>query len=31
LVASMLHYGEYTVSQIKQYLIECGLKVRIFS
>jgi cyclase len=29
LVASMLHYGEYTVPQIKQYLTAKGLKIRI--
>lgn len=29
LVASMLHYGEYTVPQIKQYLAAKGLKIRI--
>lgn len=29
LVASMLHYGEYTVSQIKEYLIGRGLKIRM--
>lgn len=28
LVASMLHYGEYTVGQIKEYLVERGVKVR---
>ena len=28
LVASMLHYGEYTVKQIKDYLIGRGLKIR---
>jgi cyclase len=28
LVASMLHYGEYTVGQIKEYLVKRGLKVR---
>ncbi len=28
LVASMLHYGEYTVREIKEYLVERGLKVR---
>ena len=31
LVASMLHYGEYTVSQIKEYLIGRGLKIRMAS
>jgi cyclase len=29
LVASMLHYGEYTVGQIKEYLAKRGLKVRL--
>ena len=29
LVASMLHYGEYTVNQIKQYLTGRGLKIRM--
>jgi cyclase len=28
LVATMLHYGEYTVSGIKKYLTEQGIKVR---
>ncbi len=28
LVASMLHYGEYTVGQIKEYLAGRGIKVR---
>jgi cyclase len=28
LVASMLHYGEYTVAQIKEYLAGRGMKVR---
>jgi len=28
LVASMLHFGEYTVSQIKEYLAGRGIKVR---
>ncbi|MCS6993659.1 MAG: imidazole glycerol phosphate synthase subunit HisF [Anaerolineales bacterium] len=28
LVASMLHYGEYTVAQIKEYLAGRGIKVR---
>ena len=31
LVASMLHYGEYTVKQIKDYLIGRGLKIRMVS
>jgi imidazole glycerol-phosphate synthase subunit HisF len=29
LVASMLHYGEYTVGEIKEYLAGRGLKIRI--
>jgi cyclase len=29
LVASMLHYGEYTVGEIKTYLAGRGLKVRV--
>jgi cyclase len=29
LVASMVHYGEYTVSELKQYLHERGVKVRM--
>lgn len=29
LVASMLHYGEYTVGEIKEYLAERGIKVRM--
>lgn len=29
LVASMLHYGEYTVGEIKAYLAERGLKIRL--
>lgn len=29
LVASMLHYGEYTVAQIKEYLVGRGLKIRM--
>lgn len=29
LVASMVHYGEYTVSELKQYLHERGVKVRL--
>jgi imidazole glycerol-phosphate synthase subunit HisF len=28
LIASMLHYGEYTVGEIKSYLAERGVKVR---
>jgi cyclase len=31
LVASMLHYGEYTVEQIKGYLAERGIKVRMMN
>lgn len=29
LVASMLHYGEYTVAEIKDYLVGHGLKIRM--
>lgn len=29
LVASMLHYGEYTIGQIKSYLVGRGLKIRM--
>jgi len=29
LVASMLHYNEYTVAEIKSYLVERGLKIRV--
>ena len=29
LIASMVHYGEYTVSGIKQYLHDRGLKIRM--
>ncbi len=29
LVASMLHYGEYTVQEIKEYLANRGIKVRL--
>ena len=29
LVASMVHYGEYTVSQLKQWLHDKGVKVRL--
>ena len=29
LVASMLHYGEYTIIEIKQYLYERGIKMRM--
>lgn len=28
LIASMVHYGTYTVSEIKTYLDSCGVKVR---
>jgi cyclase len=28
LVASMLHYGEFTVREIKEYLMAKGIKVR---
>ena len=28
LIASMLHYGQYTVKQIKDYLISRGIKIR---
>ena len=28
LIASMVHYGAYTVSEIKTYLDSCGVKVR---
>lgn len=28
LIASMLHYGEFTVGEIKEYLTERGIKVR---
>ena len=28
LVASMVHYGEYTVPELKQYLAERGLPIR---
>jgi cyclase len=28
LIASMLHYGEYTVGEIKKYLAERGVKIR---
>lgn len=31
LVASMVHYGQYTVGQLKQYLHERGLKIRMSS
>jgi len=29
LVASMVHYGDYRVSRLKQYLHEQGLKIRM--
>lgn len=29
LVASILHYGEYTIREIKEYLAQCGVKVRL--
>ena len=29
LVASMVHYGEYSVSGIKRYLDDRGLKIRM--
>ena len=29
LVASMVHYGDYRVSGLKQYLHEQGLKIRM--
>lgn len=29
LIASMLHYGEYTVNEIKKYLIKQGVKIRM--
>lgn len=29
LIASMLHYGEYTIREIKQYLHNRGIKVRL--
>jgi cyclase len=31
LVASMVHYGDYTVSGLKQYLHGRGLKIRMHS
>jgi cyclase len=31
LVASMLHYGEYTVGEVKEYLAGRGLKIRMLS
>jgi cyclase len=29
LLASMLHYGKYTVSQAKEYMRSCGIPVRV--
>ncbi len=29
LIASMLHYGEYTVKEVKQYLHDRGVKIRM--
>jgi cyclase len=29
LVASMVHYGDYTISGLKEYLRERGVKVRV--
>lgn len=29
LVASMVHYGEYTIGELKQHLSECGVNMRI--
>jgi len=29
LIASMLHYGEYTIKEIKQYLRDRGIRVRL--
>jgi cyclase len=29
LVASMLHYGEYTIRQIKEYLFNRGIPIRM--
>jgi len=28
LIASMVHYGNYTISEIKSYLSRCGIPVR---
>ena len=28
LAASIFHYGEYTIAQTKQYLIDAGLPIR---
>jgi len=29
LIASMLHYGEYTVREVKEYLVKRGVKIRM--
>jgi cyclase len=29
LIASMVHYGEYSIAQIKKYLAESGLRIRL--
>ncbi|HAH80880.1 MAG TPA: imidazole glycerol phosphate synthase subunit HisF, partial [Gammaproteobacteria bacterium] len=29
LVASMVHYGDYTVGELKRYLHDRGLKIRL--
>ena len=29
LIASMLHYGEYTIREIKEYLSNIGIKMRM--
>nr|NIO42244.1 imidazole glycerol phosphate synthase subunit HisF [Burkholderiales bacterium] len=29
LAASIFHYGEYTISQAKQRMAECGIEVRL--
>jgi cyclase len=29
LIASMVHYGNYTISEIKSYLSRCGIPVRL--
>jgi cyclase len=29
LVASMVHYGDYSVSELKHYLHGCGVKMRM--
>ena len=31
LVASMVHYGEYTVTELKEYLCQRGIKIRMRS